>query len=140
MNEIKICPLCGKKYDEHPAISRTRGQEGVCASCGTLQAVTAYALYRSPQYSTRGIHEYIQQDSKHLEFVTHCMNRHIHFDWGEMDEEDLHTNDMATVNGDRIFSSYDIPESLKGGAPDDKIWIITEADRSATTVLFPSEY
>ena len=139
MSEIKICPLCGKKYDEHPAISRTKGQEEICTSCGTLQAVTAYALHRSPQYSTRGIHEYIQDD-KCLEFVIHCMSRHIHFDWGEMDEEDLHTNDLATVDSDRIFSSYDIPEALRNNAPDDKIWIITEADRSATTVLFPSEY
>lgn len=59
--------------------------------------------------------------------------RHCNKDWGEMDEEDKVLNDAAVENGeDRFFSIY---ETCKG-----RIWIITEADRSVTTILFPSEY
>lgn len=50
-----------------------------------------------------------------------------------MCEEDKATNDNALVTEGRLFSSYDYKEDIK-------IWIITEWDRSATTILFPSEY
>ncbi len=64
------------------------------------------------------------------------LDRHAAGDWGEMEPGDLCANDYALKHGEvRIFSSYDVPES-----PDDKVWIITEEDRSVTTVLLPSEY
>jgi hypothetical protein len=65
--------------------------------------------------------------------ATEFINKHVVLDAGELDEEDQQTNEDAVENGDRILSSY----LLKGGT---KIWIITEADRSATTLLLPSEY
>jgi len=50
-----------------------------------------------------------------------------------MCDEDKEANEQALALGDlRLFSSYTLPQS--------KIWIVTEADRSATTVLLPSEY
>lgn len=58
--------------------------------------------------------------------------RHVAGDWGEVDDEDAKMNDEAVVNGDRVLSSYKVG--------DEKVWIITEADRSATTFLLPSEY
>ena len=58
--------------------------------------------------------------------------RHAAGDWGEVDDEDAKMNDEAVVNGDRVLSSYKVG--------DEKVWIITEADRSATTFLLPSEY
>lgn len=61
-----------------------------------------------------------------------ALRRHVRGDWGEMCEEDLKANDQALENGGRLFSSY--PE---GGT---KFWIITESDRSATTILLPSDY
>ena len=54
-------------------------------------------------------------------------------DWGDLDAEHKHANDDAVMNGDRILSAY----SLSTGA---RIWIITEADRSATRFLLPEEY
>ena len=64
------------------------------------------------------------------------LNRHATGDWGDLDPEDAKLNDAALTSGeDRIFSVY-----KRDGIPDGKIWIITERDRSATTVLFPSEY
>jgi hypothetical protein len=60
--------------------------------------------------------------------------RHIAGEWGDLCEEDKRRNDEALEDGSRILSAYILP---KTGV---KIWVITEADRSATTVLLPSEY
>lgn len=60
--------------------------------------------------------------------------RHGGGDWGEeMCESDKALNDRALVDGDRLMSAY----KLKDGT---KIWIITECDRSVTTLLLPEEY
>ena len=60
--------------------------------------------------------------------------RHLSADWGDIDDSDWQSNDTALRTGeDRLFSSYQV-------APDLKLWIITEWDRSVTTLLLPSEY
>lgn len=61
------------------------------------------------------------------------LQRHVVLDPGELDEEDQQTNEDAVAHGERILSSYLLKDSTK-------IWIITEADRSATTILLPDEY
>lgn len=59
--------------------------------------------------------------------------RHLRGDWGDLDAEDKGLNDEAIRDGNRILSSY----TASTGA---KLWVITEADRSATTILLPEEY
>lgn len=60
--------------------------------------------------------------------------RHLVGDWGDLSDHDRQLNDAALKSGaDRLFSSYQI-------TPDLKLWIITEWDRSVTTLLLPSEY
>lgn len=59
--------------------------------------------------------------------------RHQAGDWGELTEEDRLANDQALTDGSRLLSAY---RSGQGA----KFWIITEADRSATTVLLPEDY
>ena len=59
--------------------------------------------------------------------------RHIAGDWGDVDEDDHRENELSLIHGFRLLSAY----TLNSGT---KIWIITEADRSATTVLLPEEY
>lgn len=59
--------------------------------------------------------------------------RHVTGDWGEMDDEDRQANETALTEGSRLFSVYRSGSGLK-------FWIITEADRSATTVLLPEDY
>jgi hypothetical protein len=81
---------------------------------------------------TRGIASEIEQSKAFAQFVTASLKRHATGDWGEMCEEDKNSNEYALKHGERIFSAY-IKE-------DWKIWIITEWDRSVTTILFPSEY
>jgi hypothetical protein len=58
--------------------------------------------------------------------------KHSQGDWGDLDVSDLKANDEALVDGTRIFSSYKIGTT--------KFWVITEADRSSTTILLPDEY
>ena len=66
-------------------------------------------------------------------FVIKSLGRHTGGDWGDLDQEDRAANDQALIQGGRLLSAYEQPEFPK-------IWIVTEADRSATTVLFPEEY
>lgn len=65
--------------------------------------------------------------------IDELIARHVTGDWGDLDEEDKAQNDAAVENGRRIFSAYQVTEDLR-------VWVITEADRSHTTVLLPSEY
>ena len=60
------------------------------------------------------------------------LHRHQSGDWGNVPPEDAEENELSVVNGNRILSSYPVGN--------DRIWIITEADRSSTTLLLPEEY
>ena len=59
--------------------------------------------------------------------------RHVSGDWGEVPEEDKTENELSLLNGYRILSAY----RTKLG---ERLWILTEADRSITTILLPGEY
>jgi len=61
------------------------------------------------------------------------LHRHHCGDWGDLCEEDQQANEDALIHGDRILSHY----KLKDG---ERIYIITEADRSSTCILLPEEY
>ncbi|MGY6128023.1 hypothetical protein ACW9YV_21935 (plasmid) [Paraburkholderia strydomiana] len=62
------------------------------------------------------------------------LSRHHCGDWGCVDAEDAASNDRAVREGRRILSAYEL------GPHREKVWLITEADRSFTTILLPSEY
>jgi hypothetical protein len=66
-----------------------------------------------------------------LEFL----ERHMHGDWGELDEEDRKENQLSLKRGFRLLSSY-----RTSSVDRTKVWVITEADRSVTTLLLPEEY
>ncbi len=83
-------------------------------------------------YTTRGINDVISEDTNFAEFVRQSLSRHATGDWGDVCLDDWKENDLSLEQGFRILSAYN------NGA--EKIWIITEADRSATTILFPDEY
>lgn len=61
------------------------------------------------------------------------VKRHASGDWGEIDEEDREANEQALMHGARLLSSYLT-------ARKEKVWVITEADRSSTCILLPEEY
>jgi hypothetical protein len=69
-------------------------------------------------------------------FVAHASGN-----WGDIDDEDKKVNDEAVKHGRRIISAYAIDlDGERKGWGDNCVWLITEADRSVTTALLPSEY
>jgi hypothetical protein len=75
------------------------------------------------------------------------ISRHVHGDWGDLCEEDRTENEFAVTRRLRILSCYRLVDAARLAAtPTDKrsslptLWIITEADRSVTTLLRPSDY
>jgi len=61
------------------------------------------------------------------------LTRHLGGDWGDLCEEDIAANEQALAAGLRLLSAYRTSRNRK-------LWIITEADRSATTLLLPEDY
>ena len=59
--------------------------------------------------------------------------RHVTGDWGDLNEDDRKENDLALERGTRLLSAYQTGNGVK-------FWIITEAGRTATTVLLPEDY
>jgi len=79
-------------------------------------------------YMTPGI-----QQKLNMAVILHALARHVTGDWGDLDEEDCRANDESVRVGSRILSAYVDPHKTR-------FWIITEADRSSTTILLPEEY
>ena len=70
------------------------------------------------------------------------IGRHLGGDWGDVCEEDARANEDALREGARVMSVYVLPPPVSESetlAPA-KVWLITEADRSVTTILLPEEY
>jgi hypothetical protein len=65
--------------------------------------------------------------------ILNGIQRHQAGDWGDVDDHDRRANDRALQEGARLFSVYHSARVIR-------FWIITEADRSATTVLLPEDY
>lgn len=79
--------------------------------------------------ATRGINARLLNDSNFSKFLWNSFARYKNCDWGDIPHEDKKMNDSAVKNGDdRIVARYN------------DIYIITEWDRSATTILFIDEY
>lgn len=89
--------------------------------------------------ATKYVWELIEENEKFSQFVTICLSRYIANDWGDIEEEDWKANDEAVRNGERLLASYIIPLEVEE-VFEDRLWIITEWDRSTTTLLFPGDY
>ena len=83
--------------------------------------------------ATRGVNDLMAENEDFARFVQESLNRHVKGDWGNLGDEDKQENELSIKEGFRILSAYEVKVLPK-------IWIITEADRSATTILFPDEY
>ena len=81
-------------------------------------------------YITPGAIEALKESNQN---GTDFLKRHQNGDWGIVDKRDENENEISVTQGFRILSAY---MTNKG----EKLWIITEADRSSTTILLPSEY
>ena len=86
--------------------------------------------------ATRGVVGLRRENKDFAAFVHRAFQRYLRADWGDLCESDRKQNDRALAQGgDRILAAYTHPAH-----PEWKIWIITEWDGSATTLLFPDEY
>lgn len=92
------------------------GSKTICFSLGQIVA-------------TPGALELLERGAVNAAWL---LQRHQHGDWGTVPPEDAEENELSVANGVRILSSYPVA--------DERIWIITEADRSSTTLLLPEEY
>jgi len=81
-------------------------------------------------YLTVGAQESLDESNQ---LPNEFLDMHQKGNWGIVGQDDWRENDFSVKNGFRILSAYKT-------AKDEKLWIITEADRSATTILLPSEY
>jgi len=83
--------------------------------------------------STRGVAEWLDEGPFERRLAaSNAVARHKSGDWGVVCDEDRQANDRAAAGDERVLSAYDIDGR--------RLWIITEWDRSVTTVLFPEEY
>lgn len=85
--------------------------------------------------ATRGVAELMETEQDFSNFISDSLKRYTRGDWGELCDDDCTMNDDAIKKGERVLASYDNPKNKNW-----KIWIITEWDRSVTTILFPREY
>lgn len=83
-------------------------------------------------YQTRGIAAATEERPQLFNEIINAYARYIKGDWGDLCEEDKEVNEEALKYGDRLLGKYKTSV--------DDIYIITEADRSATTILFYYEY
>ena len=96
-----------------------------------MHAPEVYAMFRLGQIvATPGALDALEHN---LQTPFEFLQRHLIHDWGYLSEEDKRENDESVLHGFRILSAYRLKDSTR-------IWIITEADRSSTTILLPSEY
>ena len=135
--KAKQCPHCDKPLTEFPALSRADNKTEICPACGVREAMEAMAgikpmkdkrcrAFKTRIVKTPGVEEFPD------DFLMRCLERHANQDWGDLCEEDKRENDLSVKQGRRVLSCYE----LRG----DKLWIITEADRTVTTLMTPDEY
>lgn len=101
--------------------------------------VIATALFELGRHvATRGVVQFFESESAKdgttsYIVIAKLILRHVSGDWGDLSPDDKEANDEALHSGGRLLSAYQI-NALK------RVYIITEADRSATTVMLSSEY
>ncbi len=83
-------------------------------------------------YMTKGVNDLIADSEEFAKGVIDSIARYNNRDWGDLCNEDKKMNDNADILKDRIVARYNIEPRA--------IYIITEWDKSATTILFPEEY
>lgn len=83
-------------------------------------------------YCTKGINEECKNNKRFFKEILEAFEKYQNKDWGDTCEEDCELNNEAIINGDRILALYKTSVN--------NVFIITEWDRTATTILFAHEY
>lgn len=88
---------------------------------------------------TRAVWVTMEENEVFKRFVSGCLSRYILYDWGDTCPEDWELNNQAVRDDDRVMAVYNIPDEIED-IFENQFWIITESDRTVTTMLFPSDY
>lgn len=126
------CPLCGCVVQVHAKLSEVGQEPRWCP----MSDQPVPRLPRAPLFplgqvvATPGALQALEEAGQRPEAF---LNRHIVGDWGELDDFDRRQNDRAVHQGLRLLSAY---RTMRGV----RLWVITEWDRSVTTLLLPEEY
>jgi hypothetical protein len=88
---------------------------------------------------TRDVADLAFKDREFEEYIIDCVRRHLSGDWGDIDYLDWNENDLSVDGEFRLLSAYK-NKVRKDGSHLPVVWVITEADRSSTCVLFPDNY
>lgn len=89
--------------------------------------------------ATDAVYELMESNNDFKSFVSMCVNRYILNDWGDTLPEHRKENDEAVRKGGRVIAFYHIPEEIEETF-EDQLWLVTEEDRSKTTIMFVSDY
>lgn len=90
--------------------------------------------------ATKNLYNYVEENEFFNTFVRYCLSLYVSGDWGALPKNVWEENDISVKSGGRIFASYPIPKELqKDIVEEDRVLIITDEDRSTTTIAFPSE-
>ncbi len=84
---------------------------------------------------TRAVMGKMVADERFAGLVFRSLERHARGDWGNVVDSDKIENELSLDHGERLFSAYEDPEKKHP-----RVWIVTERDRSTTTILFAEEY
>ena len=131
-----ICGQCGRRFhsmeelNKHLARYHPEANSSITRLAMTL---TERSFPLGRLMMTRGVNDLVAENKEFALFVLTSLQRHARGDWGDLAEEDKKENEYSLNRRLRLLSAYERP-------PLPKIWIITEADRSLTTILFPEEY
>ena len=136
---MKICSVCATQYEKGTGCNNHRCAECHRAHCtpggddspghGLGTQTNHLPLTMGKIVGTPGALEILEQ---HNTLPSALLDRHRLGDWGDLCEEDREQNRISLEHGMRIMSAYTLG--------DDKLWVITEADRSVTTILRPEDY
>ena len=120
----------GHDHDEHFLVTYDNEQQRMVDIAQVKEEKKKPLFPLGQVVATPGALEGLEQAGQ---LPAELLERHVTGDWGDLPEDDKQENDLSVKQGFRILSAY----NLEGGT---RLWVITEADRSTTTILRPDEY
>lgn len=99
-----------------------------------MEAFPDAKFRHGPIRMTKSISEMVDNDDNFRKFIVKAISKYLVCNWGDTNSTDWYINDKAVRDNQRILAVY-IYKPLKKN-----VWIVTEYDRSSTTVMFPEEY
>lgn len=131
-----ICGQCGQRFHSMEELNKHLARyhpEANSSITRLAMTSTGKSFPLGRLMITKGVNDLVADNKEFALFVLNSLQRHAKGDWGDLSEEDKKENEYSLNRQLRLLSAYERP-------PLPKIWIITEADRSATTILLPDEY